>query len=454
MERRRELFGGRSAAIFALAGSAIGLGNIWRFPYMVGQTGGAAFIIIYLACCLLLSLPIFLAEAIIGHRTHAGTFGAMEQLAPGTKWKWLGLLTVISPLVILSYYSVVGGWSIDYLWRSLTGGFHVSELGTVSSAYGSFISSPWGPLLCHTLFLGGCAGIVSAGVKSGIERFNKISMPLLFVLIVVIMVYSLTLPGASAGVEYLLKPDFSKITPSAVAAAMGQSFFSLSLGVGTILTYSSYIHKRENILVTGLGTVGFDLLFALIAGFAIMPAVFAAGIEPGAGPGLIFETLPYIFAKMGASVPWLSAVVAVLFFVTIVFAAFTSAISMFEVGVAYLVEQRGQTRRRATLLIFGGTWLLGALCSLSFGPLAGVKLFDMSIFSFCDFLTSNFLMTFGGLLFVLFVGWKMDASAVRDEFTCGGTARFNSAIFGAFRFLLRYIAPVAIVIIFFTNFIT
>ena len=454
MERRRELFGGRSAAIFALAGSAIGLGNIWRFPYMVGQTGGAAFIIIYLACCLLLSLPIFLAEAIIGHRTHAGTFGAMEQLAPGTKWKWLGLLTVISPLVILSYYSVVGGWSIDYLWRSLTGGFHVSELGTVSSAYGSFISSSWGPLLCHTLFLGGCAAIVSAGVKSGIERFNKISMPLLFVLIVVIMIYSLTLPGASAGVEYLLKPDFSKITPSAVAAAMGQSFFSLSLGVGTILTYSSYIHKRENILVTGLGTVGFDLLFALIAGFAIMPAVFAAGIEPGAGPGLIFETLPYIFAKMGASVPWLSAVVAVLFFVTIVFAAFTSAISMFEVGVAYIVEQRGQTRRRATLLIFGGTWLLGALCSLSFGPLAGVKLFDMSIFSFCDFLTSNFLMTFGGLLFVLFVGWKMDAAAVRDEFTCGGTARFNTAIFGAFRFLLRYIAPVAIVIIFLTNFIT
>ena len=454
MERRRELFGGRSAAIFALAGSAIGLGNIWRFPYMVGQTGGAAFIIIYLACCLLLSLPIFLAEAIIGHRTHAGTFGAMEQLAPGTKWKWLGLLTVISPLVILSYYSVVGGWSIDYLWRSLTGGFHVSELGTVSSAYGSFIASPWGPLLCHTLFLGGCAAIVSAGVKSGIERFNKISMPLLFVLIVVIMVYSLTLPGASAGVEYLLKPDFSKITPSAVAAAMGQSFFSLSLGVGTILTYSSYIHKRENILVTGLGTVGFDLLFALIAGFAIMPAVFAAGIEPGAGPGLIFETLPYIFAKMGAAVPLLSAIVAVLFFVTIVFAAFTSAISMFEVGVAYLVEQRGQTRRRATLLIFGGTWLLGALCSLSFGPLAGVRLFDMSIFSFCDFLTSNFLMTFGGLLFVLFVGWKMDASAVRDEFTCGGTARFNTAIFGAFRFLLRYVAPLAIVIIFLTNFIT
>ena len=450
---RRENFGGRSAAILALAGSAIGLGNIWRFPYMVGQTGGAAFIIIYLVSCLLLSLPIFLAEAIIGHRTHAGTFGAMEKLAPGTKWKWLGLLTVVSPLIILSYYSVVGGWSIGYLWQSLATGFHAGEIDAVSSAYGAFISSPGWPLVCHTLFLLGCAWIVSAGVKSGIEKFNKITMPLLFVLIVLIMVYSLSLPGASAGVTYLVRPDFSKITPSAVAAAMGQSFFSLSLGVGTILTYSSYIRKKENILVTGLGTVGFDLLFALVAGFALMPAVFAAGIEPGAGPGLIFETLPYIFAKMGAAVPVLSAVVAVLFFVTIVCAAFTSAISMFEVGVAYLVEQRKLTRRKATVLIFLGTWALGALCSLSFGPLAGVKLFGLSIFSFCDMLTSNFLMTFGGLLFVLFVGWRMDKTAVRDEFTAGGTARFNCAVFDAFWFLLRYVAPLAIVVIFITNFL-
>ena len=453
MRTKREQFGGRGAAILALAGSAIGLGNIWRFPYIVGQTGGAAFIIIYLVSCLLLSMPIFLAEAIIGHRTHASTFGAMEKLAPGTKWKWLGLLTVLSPLVILSYYSVVGGWSIGYLWQSVAVGFHDSEIGAVSSAYGKFIASPWRPLLFHTLFLSGCAGIVSAGVKSGIERFNKITMPLLFVLIVLIMTYSISLPGSRAGVDYLVKPDFSKITPSGVAAAMGQSFFSLSLGVGTILTYASYIKKQENILVTGLGTIGFDLLFALIAGFAIMPAVFAAGIEPGAGPGLIFETLPYIFAKMGAGVPVISAVVAVLFFVTIVFAAFTSAISMYEVGVAYLVEQRGVSRRRATLLIFAGTWTLGALCSLSFGPLADVKLFGLTIFSFCDMMTSNFLMTFGGLLFVLFVGWKMDRSAVRDEFTRGGTARLNCAVFDAFWFLLRYVAPIAIVIIFITNFL-
>ena len=452
MTGKREHFGGRTAAILALAGSAIGLGNIWRFPYMVGQTGGAAFIIIYLLACLFLSVPIFLAEAIIGHRTHAGTFGALEQLAPGTKWKWLGLLTVFSPLIILSYYSVVGGWSIGYLFQSLTEGFHASDIGTVSSAYAKFISSPGRPLVFHTVFLLGCAVIVSAGVKSGIEKFNKITMPLLFALIVLIMTYSLSLPGAKEGVAYLVKPDFSKITPSAVAAAMGQSFFSLSLGVGTILTYASYIRREENILATGLGTVGFDLLFALIAGFAITPAVFAAGIEPGAGPGLIFETLPYIFAKMGAAVPWVSAVVAVLFFFTIVFAAFTSAISMYEVGVAYLVEQRKLSRHKATVLIFAGTWILGALCSLSFGPLAQTKLFGLSIFSFCDMLTSNFLMTFGGLLFVLFVGWKMDKAMVRDEFTVGGTSRFNCAVFDAFWFLLRYVAPVAIVVIFFTNF--
>ena len=223
MRTGREQFGGRGAAILAMAGSAIGLGNIWRFPYMVGQTGGAAFIIIYLVSCLLLSMPIFLAEAIIGHRTHASTFGAMEKLAPGTKWKWLGLLTVLSPLVILSYYSVVGGWSIGYLWQSVTVGFHNGEIGTVSSAYGKFIASPWRPLLCHTLFLGACAGIVSAGVKSGIERFNKITMPLLFVLIVLIMTYSISLPGSRAGVDYLVKPVDSERLAQAkrAVAAMG-----------------------------------------------------------------------------------------------------------------------------------------------------------------------------------------------------------------------------------------
>ena len=447
MAKVRESFGSSMAAVMAMAGSAIGLGNIWRFPYMVGQNGGAAFIVIYLLSAFFLSLPILLSETIIGRRTHAGTFGAMERLAPGTKWKWLGFLTVISPLIILSYYSVVGGWSIEYLIKAAGSGFGED----VPSLFGEFIVKPWAPLICHTLFLLLTAGVVSAGVKSGIERFNRISLPLLFVLIIVIMVYALTLPGSGEGVRYLLKPDFSKITPSVVASAMGQSFFSLSLGVGTILTYSSYMKKSANIFTSGVGTAFFDLLFALLAGFAIMPAVFAAGIEPGAGPGLIFETLPYIFAKMGAVAPWLSRTVAVLFFLTIVIAALTSSISMCEVGVAYLVDEKKMSRAKASALIFGGCWLLGALCSLSFGPLSGVKLLGKTLFDFCDTLTSDYLMTFGSLLFVLFVGWKMPRTAVWDEFTNGGSRRGNVRVFRSVYFLIRYVAPWVILIIFLTN---
>lgn len=440
----RETFGSRFAVIMAMAGSAIGLGNIWRFPYMVGQGGGSAFIIVYLISTLVISLPIFLSEAVIGRKTHKGTFGAMQQLAPGTPWRWLGLLTVVSPLIILSYYSVVGGWSVEFLFKALTLGFSTGNEAEITGFFGSFISSPWGPLACHTVFLGICALIVVAGVKKGIETFSTWTMPVLFVLIVFIMIYALTLPGSGAGVDYLLKPDFSKLTASAVASAMGQSFFSLSLGVGTILTYASYVHKDENLLTSGAGTAGFDLLFALIAGFAVMPAVFAAGIEPAAGPGLVFETLPYIFAKMGAATPWLSALVSILFFLTILVAAVSSAISMLEVGVAYLVEEKHFTRGKAVAVLFVGCWLLGALCSLSFGPLAGVKIFGETLFSFCDKLTSNFLMAFGGLLFTIFAGWRMDRADVRDELRAGKAFR-------VLYFLIRFVAPAAIVLIFLTN---
>ena len=449
MARNREHFGSNAAVVMAMAGSAIGLGNIWRFPYMVGQNGGAAFIIIYLLSALLMSLPIMLSEAIIGRSAAANTFGAMKKLAPGTKWKWLGFLTVISPLIILSFYSVVGGWSIEYLCKSATSGFG----DNISSLFGDFITRPWGPLLCHSAFLALTALIVSAGVKSGIERFNKISLPLLFVLIVLIMLYSITLPGAGEGIRYLAKPDFSKITISVIAAAMGQSFFSLSLGVGTILTYSSYMKKEDSILFTGIGTTAFDLIFALIAGFAIMPAVFAADIEPGAGPGLIFETLPFIFAKMGAAAPLLSRIVSILFFVTILIAALTSSISMYEVGVAYLVEERKLSRRKSVLLIFAGTWVLGTLCSLSFGPLSGVHIFGETIFNFCDKLTSNFLMTFGSLLFVFFVGWKMKREEVRREFTNEGSLRRSGRLFPVIYFMIRYVAPLVILVIFVTNLI-
>ena len=430
-----------------MAGAAIGLGNIWRFPYIVGQNGGAAFIVIYLAATLILSLPILLAESIIGRSSQANAYGAMAKLAPGTAWKWGGLLTVISPLIIVSYYSVVGGWSIGYLIRSIGMGF--SE--NVSDSFSSFVSNPWMPLICHTVFILATVLVVSAGVKSGLEKFNKMSLPLLFAMIVIIMGYSLSLPGSSEGVRYLVAPDFSKITPAVMASAMGQSFYSLSLGVGAVLIYSSYMKKSDSLLGSGTGTAIFDILFALIAGFAIMPAVFAAGIEPGAGPGLVFETLPFIFVKMGEASPLLSRAVSIILFLTLAIAALTSSISMCEVGVAYLVEEKGISRKKACALVLVGTWLAGVLCSLSFGPLSGFTIAGFRLFDLFDYVTSNYLLTLGSLMYVIFVGWQMKKAVVRDEFTNGGTLKTSSKLFGAVYFSIRYIAPPAIIIIFLSN---
>ena len=447
----RENFGSRAAVIMAFAGSAIGLGNIWRFPYMVGEYGGAAFILIYIACSLALSLPILFSESIIGRRTHRSTFGAMDILAPGTKWKWLGLLTIITPLIIVSYYSVVGGWAIDYLFKSITFSFTPDNADSVTGMFSEFASGIWAPIICMLLFLFITAMIVFLGVKKGIEKFSNISIPILFVLIVLIAVYSINLPGAEEGIKYMLKPDFSKLTPGAFSAALGQSFFSLSLGVGTMLTYSSYVSKNENLMASGFGTAAFDLLFAMLAGFAIMPAVFAAGLTPAAGPGLVFETLPYIFAKMGALGQIVSCVVAILFFLTVLVAALTSSISILEVGVAYLVEEKGFTRAKATITLFFSTFIVGVLCSLSFGPLSGLKIFGNNIFSFLDKMCSNYLMTLGAFLFSIFVGWKMDKNTVRDEFTNGGTLKANDKAFPVIYFLIRYIAPIAIAVIFITG---
>ena len=447
----RESFGSRFAVIMAMAGSAIGLGNIWRFPYMVGEYGGAAFILLYIVASLLLVLPIFFAETVIGKRSRQGTFGAMEKLAPGTRWKWLGLLTVFSPLLILSYYSVVGGWSVEFLFKGLAFDFTGAPASEVTAFFGRFIRSTWQPILAHTAFIGMVAGIVLGGIRRGIEKFTKITMPLLFVLVVVITVYSLTLPGAEKGVAYLLKPDFSKIDAHTAAAAMGQAFFSMSLGVGTILTYASYMRKEENMLYSGIGTAVSDLGFALLAGFAIMPAVFAAGIEPGGGPGLVFETLPYIFNRMGVHLPVLSTVVAITFFLAILVAALTSAISMMEVGVAYLTEEKGIKRSRAVLLLTLAVWAVGILCSLSFGPLSGVHLLGNTFFDFLDKLCSNWLLPLGGLLFTVFAGWVMPKADVADEFTGGGRYRVATAVFPFVWFLLRYVAPVGIAVVFVSN---
>ncbi len=447
--KQREHFGSRFAVIAAMAGSAVGLGNIWRFPYILGEYGGGAFILVYIVSTLVLALPIFYAESIIGRSSRSDTFGAMEKLAPGTPWRWAGLLTIISPLLLLSYYSVVGGWSVEYLFKSLSFSFTEVPAEEVPHFFGRFISSTWQPLFAHTAFMALVAGVVLGGVSKGIEKFSKLAMPALFILILVIVGYSLTLPGAFKGVEYLVKPDFSRLTPDACAAALGQSFFSLSLGVGTILTYSSYVKKEENLMVSGVETAVSDLLFALIAAFAVMPAVFAAGLQPSGGPGLVFETLPYIFHKMGEGMPLVSTLVSSIFFVAILAAALTSAISMLEVGVAFLTDERGMKRRSATLLLAFCCWAVGILCSLSFGPLAHVKVLGNTFFDFLDHLCSDWLLPLGGFIFTCFVGWKMSKERVREEFTNEG--RVNTHVFNAVYFLMRYVAPVGILVVFATN---
>ena len=444
--KQRENFGGRFAVVMAMAGSAVGLGNIWRFPYVLGENGGAAFILVYIVASVLVAIPIFLAESIIGRRSRSDTYGAMRKMAPETGWKWAGLITIVSPLLILSYYSVVGGWSVQYLFKALSYSFTDVPSQEVTSYFGQFISSPWQPILSHTAFMAMVAIVVLGGVKKGIEKFSKVAMPALFFLMLVILSYSLTLPGAEAGVNYLLKPDFSKLTADACAAALGQAFFSLSLGVGTILTYSSYVKKEENLMASGVGTAVCDLLFAIFAAFAIMPAVFAAGLHPGEGPGLVFETLPYIFNQLGVRMPVTSSIMAGMFFASILVAALTSAISMLEVGVTFLADELGMRRSRATLLLALLVWGIGILCSLSFGPLADVKLMGCTFFDFLDHLCSDWLMPVGGLLFTLFVGWRMGKEDVRDEFTNGGTR--NVRLFGTVYFLIRYFAPVGIVLVF------
>jgi NSS family neurotransmitter:Na+ symporter len=441
---KRDSFGSRFGALVALAGSAVGLGNLWRFPYLVGENGGAAFIIIYILLSFLICLPIFISEFVVGRRAQENAYSAYRDLSGGSAWKYVGLMTVIVPLIVVSYYSVIGGWSIEYFFKAATFQFTGGESQiAVSTMFTDFVTSPWAPLIGHTLFILVTALIVAAGIKGGIEKFSKIMMPLLFVIVLGIAIYSMSLPGASGGLEYLFKPDFSKIDAEVCAAALGQAFFSLSIGFGTIMTYASYVSKKENVMFQSMATAVSDLLFALIAGVAIMPAVFSFGLDPQSGPGLVFETLPYVFSQMPAG-----GIVAILFFIALLVAAVTSSISMFEVGVAYLVEEKKYSRIKACSLLFAVCWVMGTLCSLSFGPLSDVHILGRSIFDFFDHLSSNVLMTLGSLLTVLFVGWRLKKTDIYDEFTNGGTISTNVRIFGVLWFIIRYIAPLAVIVIF------
>ena len=439
---KRDSFASSFGVLVALAGSAVGLGNLWRFPYLLGQNGGAAFILIYLGFVFLVGLPVMLAEFIIGRRSQASARAAFRKLAPGSHWGITGIVSIVCCVLILSFYSVVGGWSFEYLLKAIRFDFTCGDTAALRTMFSNFSTSVGWPLICHTIFLGLTAGVVIAGVQNGIEKFSKVMMPVLFLIVIAIAVRSMTLPGSGPGLSYLFRPDWSKVSSQTFLAALGQAFFSLSLGSCLVMTYASYVKKDAHIIVLGAQTAISDTVFALIAGCAIMPAVFAFGISPGEGPDLVYITLPHIFSQMP-----MGGVIAILFFLALLLAALTSAISILEAIVAFCIEEFKLSRKVAVGLVFSLIWVLGALCSLSIGPLDGWKVMGRNIFELFDFVSANFLMLIGGLLIVLFAGWKLGREGIFDELTNGGEHKISPWVLKTILFLIRYVAPIALIAI-------
>lgn len=438
-------FGSKIGAILAAAGSAVGLGNIWRFPYEAGNHGGAAFILIYLVCVFLMGMPIMIAEFTVGRHSKACTGQAFSILAPGTQWKWIGFLGVLAGLLILGYYSVVAGWTLEYILASLTGGFADKTPDDFVAIFQDFSQDPFRPLIWLLAFLFFTHFIVVKGVKDGIEKASKVMMPMLFVLIVVLACCSMSLPNAGKGLEFLLKPDFSKVNAGVFLGAMGQAFFSLSLGMGCLSTYASYFGKDTNLGKTALGVGVIDTLVAILAGLIIFPAAFSVGIQPDAGPSLIFITLPNVFQQAFGGVPFLATVFSLMFYVLLALAALTSTISLHEVVTAYLNERFGLSRSRAAILVTGFCTVTGILSSLSLG-VWDAKFLGLGCFDLLDFVTAKIMLPLSGLLVCLFVGWYLKRSISFGELTNDG--RLKAPYFSAYMFILKYLAPIVIVLIF------
>lgn len=438
-------FGSKIGAILAAAGSAVGLGNIWRFPYEAGNHGGAAFILVYLACVFMLGMPIMIAEFTVGRRAKASTGKAFGILAPGTQWKWLGRLGVLSGLLILGYYSVVAGWTLEYIVTSLTNGFADKGPEDYVAIFQNFSQDPVRPIVWCLVFLFLTHFVIVKGVKDGIEKSSKVLMPVLFILILVLAVCSMSLPDASKGLEFLLKPDFSKVNADVFLGAMGQAFFSLSLGMGCLSTYASYFGSDTQMGKTALSVGVIDTMVAILAGLIIFPAAFSVGIQPDAGPSLIFITLPNVFQQAFGGVPFLAMIFSLMFYVLLALAALTSTISLHEVVTAYLNEQFGISRGRAAVWVTGFCVVTGVLSSLSLGVWDD-KFFGLGFFDLLDFVTAKLMLPLSGLLVSLFVGWYLKRSLSYEELTNYGLQK--APYFPIYMFILRYLAPIAIVLIF------
>ena len=445
-KKERGNFSSKLGVILASAGSAVGLGNIWRFPYETGNHGGAAFILIYLGCILLLGLPIMIAEFLIGRHSQANTARAYQMLAPGTQWRWVGRMGVLAGFLILGYYSVVAGWTLEYIFEAVSNSFAGKTPAEFISSFQSFSSNPWRPALWLTLFLLATHFIIVKGVEKGIEKSSKIMMPTLFIIILILVGCSVTLPGAGKGIEFLLKPDFSKVDGNVFLGAMGQAFFSLSLGMGCLCTYASYFSKNTNLTRTAFSVGIIDTFIAVLAGFIIFPAAFSVGIQPDAGPSLIFITLPNVFQQAFSGIPILAYIFSVMFYVLLALAALTSTISLHEVVTAYLHEEFNFTRGKAARLVTTGCILLGILCSLSLGVTKEFTIFGLGMFDLFDFVTAKLMLPLGGLLISIFTGGYLDKKLVWSEITNNGTLKVPT--YKLIIFILKYVAPIAISVIF------
>lgn len=438
-------FGSKIGAVLAAAGSAVGLGNIWRFPYEAGNHGGAAFILVYLACVFMLGLPIMIAEFTVGRHSKASTGKAFSVLAPGTQWKWLGFMGVLAGLLILGYYSVVAGWTLEYIIMSLGNGFAGKGPEDFIVLFQNFSQDPIRPIVWLLAFLFLTHFVIVKGVKDGIEKSSKILMPVLFILIVVLAGCSLSLPNAERGLEFLLKPDFSKVNADVFLGAMGQAFFSLSLGMGCLSTYASYFGSDTKMGKTALSVGVIDTMVAILAGLIIFPAAFSVGIQPDAGPSLIFITLPNVFQQAFGGVPFLATLFSLMFYVLLALAALTSTISLHEVVTAYLNERFGLRRNRAAILVTSFCVVTGVLSSLSLG-VWDAKFFNLGFFDLLDFVTAKLMLPLSGFLVCLFVGWYLKRSVSYEELTNYGLQK--APYFPVYMFILRYLAPVAILLIF------
>ena len=438
---KRATFGSKIGVILATVGCAVGLGNIWRFPYMLGENGGAAFLLVYISCILFLGIPVMITEFFIGRYSRKNAAGAFKVMAPGTKWSVIGYNGVAAAFLILGYYAVVSGWTLEYIVQAFSGSLEGKNATDFADEFTAFSTGVFRPILWTVVFIALTHIIIVSGVKEGIERASKVMMPMLFLILIALCVRSITLPGASEGLTFLFNPDFSKIDSSVVLSAMGQAFFSLSIGMGCLITYASYFGKQTNLQTTALQVTILDTLVAVLAGVMIFPAVFSFGIEPTTGPELVFITLPNVFEQLPFGNIW-----SFVFFVLLALAALTSTISLHEVSTAYVHEEYHVSRKKAAIIVSVGVTIVGILCSLSMGLLKSYTLFGLNFFNLLDFVTAKIMLPLGGMMICIFTAKRVDKLLLKEEVTNHGTIRFY--FFNTYAFFVKYIAPIGIGLIF------